>query len=151
MLTAKTEIDIDVPMERVWEVLADYPGYTRLPGVTSAQVLRQGAEHPAGIGTLREVRLRGNTVVEEITGFEPPRRLDYRITRSHPLKLLHEGGTMQLTPTERGCRVVWSSTLGVGVPLLGPALTYPMRWLIERTFKEILLFIKHDLEGSGSS
>jgi uncharacterized protein YndB with AHSA1/START domain len=146
MQTARMQITFDVPIERVWEVLIDYPGYARFPGIDAARVLEPGREHPAGVGARREVSVAGTTFVEEIVEFEPPRVLAYRIVSSRPIKIVHEIGRTRLTARGNQTDLDWETTGTVGIPVIGGLLAYPMRFGIERTFNRILRWLKEDLE-----
>ncbi|MBI3171792.1 MAG: SRPBCC family protein, partial [Hydrocarboniphaga effusa] len=42
--------------------------------------------HPNGLGSVREIRSSGFTFEETITAFDPPQRIEYRITRGGPIK-----------------------------------------------------------------
>src|SRR4029078_4397784 len=142
MQTARMQISFAVPIERVWDVLIDYAGYARFPGVASARVLRPGREHPAGVGTLRDVSIAGTTFVEEIVEFDPPRVLAYKIVNSKPIKIEHEIGRMKLSARGDQTDLDWETTAGVGIPVIGGLLSHAMRWQIERTFKRILEWVK---------
>lgn len=150
MLTARASIVFDVPIERVWEVATDYAGYARFPGVSAARVLEPGPDHPAGLGTLREVRFNGITFVERIVEFDPPHRLGYRIVTSRPIRLDHEGGLMQLRTREAGgTELEWMTTFEVGIPLVGRLITPIARVQVQRSFNAILRFLKAELERSA--
>lgn len=145
MLTARFEIEFDAPIDRVWAVVTDYPGYARFPHIKSAKVVEPGAEHPAGIGAVREINVDGITFLERIVEFEPPRVLAYKITESRPLPLVHDIGRMVLS--ERGDRthLAWETTFTVGVPIVGGLLAYPVRVALRRTFWRILRWLQADL------
>ena len=108
--------------ERAFDMMADHAGYVNFPGVRSARVTKPGTTEPNGLGAVREVSLQGAWVQEEITVFERPRRLGYRIIKSRP-PIEHEGGLIELTPTADGVDVVWTSTFRIKVPIIGGLLT----------------------------
>jgi hypothetical protein len=122
MRTIRVERTMKITAERAFDMMADHAGYTAFPGVRSAKVTRPGTTEPNGLGAIREVALSGAWVEEEITVFERPRRLGYKILRSKP-PIEHEGGLIELTPTADGVHVVWTSTFRVKVPLIGWLLT----------------------------
>lgn len=150
MLTARFEIDFDAPVERVWAILIDYPGYARFPHVKSARVVEEGKDHPAGVGALREVNVDGITFSERIVEFEPPRVLAYRITESRPVRIVHDIGRMVLSEREGKTHLVWETTFTVGTPLIGGLLAYPVRAGMRRTFGKILRWIQKELARGGS-
>lgn len=146
MLTMRMEMTFEAPIERVWASLIDYEGYARFPKVQAAKMLARGAEHPAGVGAVRELRVDGITFVERIEAFEPMRRIAYKITESRPLKLRHDIGVMELTDQGGRTHLSWSTTFAVDLPIIGGPLTYVVRFAMARTFRAILLFIKAELE-----
>ncbi len=109
-------------MEDVFEVLADYEAYVQFPGVRSAKVVRLGSAERNGLGAVREVDLGSAWFREEITAFERPTRLDYRILKSRP-PMEHEGGSIRLRSVEGGTEVTWTSTLRVTYPIVGGLVT----------------------------
>src|SRR5688572_18341757 len=117
MLTARFEIEFDAPIARVWDRLIDYPGYAKFPRVESARVLEEGDEHPAGVGALREIKVDGVTFEERIVEFEPPRILAYRITKSRPIKIVHDIGRMELFERGEKTKLLWETTFTIGVPV----------------------------------
>jgi hypothetical protein len=122
MRTIRVERTMKITAERAFDMMADHAGYTAFPGVRSAKVTKPGATEPNGLGAIREVALTGAWVEEEITVFERPRRLGYKILRSKP-PIEHAGGLIELTPTADGVHVVWTSTFRVKVPVIGWLLT----------------------------
>jgi hypothetical protein len=108
--------------ERAFDMMADHAGYVNFPGVRSARVTKPGTTEPNGKGAIREVSLQGAWVQEEITVFERPRRLGYKIIKSRP-PIEHEGGLIELTPTADGVDVVWTSTFRIKLPIIGGLLT----------------------------
>jgi hypothetical protein len=122
MRTIRVTRSMKISAERAFDMMADHAGYTAFPGVRSAKVTKPGTTEPNGLGAIREVALRGAWDEEEITVFERPRRLGYKIVRSRP-PIEHEGGLIELTPTPDGVDVVWTSTFRVKIPIIGGLLT----------------------------
>ena len=146
MQTISLQMSFNAPIERLWAMLIDYEGYASFPKIEAARVVTRGADHPAGVGAVRELRVDGMTFSEQIVEFDPPRRLAYRITASRPLKLRHDIGRMELTERDGRVDLTWSSTFAVDVPIVGGLLTYVARFGMERTFRAILLHVKSIVE-----
>ncbi len=146
MRTERFHLSVDAPVGLVWELLTDYAGYARFPGVKWARVAEPGKDHPAGVGALRELEIDGVTFSERIIEFEPQRMLAYRIERSSPLPVRHEIGRMRLTARPGGTELDWETTFEVGVPVLGPLLTPIVARKLRRTFETILAFTRRELE-----
>jgi uncharacterized protein YndB with AHSA1/START domain len=79
--------DLDVPHERLFDVLADHEGYARLPGMDEAVLLEPGEARRNGVGALRRLRSGAMSFTERIVRHEPPHRLGYLVERSRPLPL----------------------------------------------------------------
>jgi hypothetical protein len=137
---------IKAPIEKVWAFLIDYEGYTRVPGVKRARIVSPGKPERPGLGAVREVAVFGASFEEEITHFEAPSRLCYKILRSKPLPIDHEGGDMRLSSRDGGTQVDWTTTMAVRMPLLGGVLTPILGKVVQYKFDQFLLWVKRDLE-----
>lgn len=123
--------------ERVFDVLADHAGYGSLPGVRTARLVREGTPAPNGVGALRALDLGLAKVEEEITTYERPTHLAYRIVKSTP-RIDHEGGDIRIRAVEEGCEVTWTSRLRVAVPLLSGLVTRIAVWRMTEAFEDVL-------------
>jgi uncharacterized protein YndB with AHSA1/START domain len=146
MLTSRFHITIDAPIELVWDLLTDYPGYARFPKVKWARLAEPGKDHPAGVGALRELNVDGINFSERIVEFEPPHVLAYKIEKSSPLPIKHDIGRMKLSERGGQTDLDWETTFALDVPVVGGPLTHVVKLLLERTFWKILHFTKADLE-----
>jgi len=135
MKTIEVRRLLRAPIERVFEVLSDHAGYTSLPGVTSAKVTQPGTSEPNGVGAVREIALGGAWFREEITAFERPNRLDYRIIKSRP-PVEHELGSIRLKSLPEGTEVTWTSTFRIKLPVLGWLATRLAARKMARTFSD---------------
>ena len=98
------------------------------------------------MGAVREIVVMGSSFEEEITRFDAPNRLCYRIVKSKPLTIDHEGGDMQLSSRDGGTQVDWTTTMAVKMPLFGGVLTKILGRVIQRKFGQFLMWAKQDLE-----
>ncbi len=136
---ARIDLDKTVagPIDEVFEALSDHAGYTRFRGFSTAELVREGTEERNGVGALRRLVVRPLRFEEEITGFERPTRMDYLIRKVN-LPFRHDGGTITLSETATGTRVLWRSTFTVPVPVIGPALGALLAAGIRRGFVRLL-------------
>ena len=134
-------IDLDktlaAPIDDVFELLTDHAGYTRFRGFSTAELVREGAEERNGVGALRALAVWPLRFEEEITAFERPTRMDYLIRKVN-IPLRHEGGTIELSPSGSGTRVLWRSTFTIEVPIVGGALAALLAVMIRRGFVRLL-------------
>lgn len=129
---------IALPIDRAFELLADHANYHRFPGISGSELIKTGAPAPNGLGAVRRIAL-GNVVLhEEISGFEPPKKLAYRIIASKPVKVMHEGGVIELTEVPEGTRIRWRSTFKLNIPLIGWFVTRRAARRFDRGFRAVL-------------
>lgn len=129
---------IALPIDRAFELLTDHARYHRFPGITRSELLKKGTPAPNGLGAVRRVALGKVELDEEITGFEPPNRLAYRVVASRPIEVVHEGGVMELTEVAEGTRIRWRSTFRLAIPLVGGFIARRAARQFERGFRAVL-------------
>lgn len=79
------QAQVRAPAARVFEAVADHEQCARLFGGRGVRV-KPGSDHPNGLGSVRRIGSGRFAFDETITLFDPPRRIEYRITRGSPLK-----------------------------------------------------------------
>lgn len=134
MRTVVVKREIKAPIEQVFEALSDHGAYVRFSGIRKAVLLRPGRSEKNGVGAVRRIEVESGLIwfEEEITAFERPGRMDYKIQRSQPA-LRHQGGSIRLHSTAGGTQVLWTSTFEMTPPLGQDLLTcffgLPTGWL----------------------
>jgi uncharacterized protein YndB with AHSA1/START domain len=109
---------VDTPASTVWRVVADHVGMAAWgPGVSVAME-RDGEPTANGVGAIRAIRGPAVRIREEITGFEPNRRLAYRALSGVPLP--GYAGTVELAEHAGRTTIRWSLT--TTAPGVGPVL-----------------------------
>lgn len=136
--TIHLERDLNATPEGVFAIVADHANYTRFDGVTASTILKQGTPAPNGLGAVRQITAGPLRFDEEITAYEPGRRLDYLITKVRGLPFRHEGGSIRFAPTATGTHVVWTSAFEVPVPVLGALVDGVLKKKLEASFDHIL-------------
>lgn len=144
MRTITVRRTIDAPIEKVFDALADHANYKDFPGIRASKLIREGTAERNGVGAVREIDAGKAWFQEEITAFERPRRLDYRIVKSRP-PLDHRGGSVRLEPAGAGCAVTWTTTVGVKIPLIGGLLDRLLAPQLERGLAGTLSHIERRL------
>jgi uncharacterized protein YndB with AHSA1/START domain len=87
---------------RVFELVTDHAGLGRwLPADVRLEC--PGDPPPNGLGAVRVVRVRGLAIREQVTRFEPPHALDYRVISGAPFR--NHVGEIRVEPDEGGARV----------------------------------------------
>lgn len=75
--------DIAAPLEAVWERIADHESIGDWWSY-EGRLIRPGDTCRNGVGAIRELSNMGEFLVEEVVGWDPPFRLDYRVISGAP-------------------------------------------------------------------
>ncbi len=137
MLTTTVKHTIAAPVSEVFDRISDHAAYRQFPGIRASRLLREGRNEKNGLGAIREIEAGRARFVEEITAFERPWRMDYRILESRPA-IEHAGGSIRLEETPAGTAVTWTSTYRLKAPLVGGLMTRIAAPNVERMFLAIL-------------
>jgi uncharacterized protein YndB with AHSA1/START domain len=132
------KVRFDAPPERVFEAVSDHERFFTGGKIVRCRVIEPGRAEKNGLGCVREVEARSVRYVEEITAFERPKRLDYRI-RTCNLPIRHEGSRLDFVPSGQGTEVTWTARFEVPVFLVGPLLTWLWRKALTREFERLLI------------
>lgn len=119
----------DAPLETVWEVLSDHRGMPSWSRVSSVELDQKGSPDANGVGAVRVLKTGPIRVVEEITEFEPPESLAYRMTKGLPIKSWE--GHVELVAAGDGTKVTWRIDMEPDMPAMGWALKRMARKLCE--------------------
>jgi hypothetical protein len=107
-------------------------GWTRWAGVKEVVLRQTGDPPPNGLGAIRVIRARGMAFEEEITAFEPPRRMGYRLVAGAPVR--DHAGEVRFDPDSAGTRVTWTIRFRPLVPGTG----WLLRRVLERGIRDVL-------------
>jgi uncharacterized protein YndB with AHSA1/START domain len=108
---------VAAPPERVFDFYTDHVGWTRWAGVKEVVLRQTGDPPPNGLGAIRVIRARGMAIEEEVTAFDPPRRMEYRLVAGLPVR--DHLGVVRFEPDGAGTRVTWSVRFRPLVPGTG--------------------------------
>jgi uncharacterized protein YndB with AHSA1/START domain len=137
MKEIRVERRIEAPIEGVFEALSDHAQYTRFRGIQRAELERPGDSEPNGLGAVRRIHSGPLQFTEEITAFERPTRMDYRIVKLN-IPFNHEGGSIRLSERDGATEVLWTSTFSIPIPLLGSPLAALSAAVLGNGFKQML-------------
>lgn len=103
------EMTVDAPQAVVWDLIANAEGWTRWTGFTVAKLEREGEPERDGVGAVRNFGVGKLLSREEVTEFEAPHRLSYRLLSGLPITDYHS--TVTITGVDdRRCHVRWASS-----------------------------------------
>ncbi|MGW1680026.1 SRPBCC family protein [Saccharopolyspora sp. NPDC002376] len=118
MYTLTVTRTIPAPIDDVFDACADHEKLSQVPGIRSCELTRRGDAEKNGLGAVRELDCRTFRFTEEITGFDRPHRMEYRIRDSRP-SLDHSFGRIEFAEIPEGTLVIWTSVFGIRVPVAG--------------------------------
>ncbi|HEX3735669.1 MAG TPA: SRPBCC family protein [Solirubrobacterales bacterium] len=114
------ERQIAAPAETVFDVLTDHRGYSKITNLRKSELERQGEPTPNGVGAIRVLSAVGPPLREEVVAYEPALRFSYKLLSGLPVR--DHLGTVELTPSEGGTKVVYAVRSTPTLPLVGGAV-----------------------------
>jgi carbon monoxide dehydrogenase subunit G len=135
MQEVKVQAEVGAALEDVWSVFTDHAGWQRWAGVDEVVVRQPGEPAPNGLGAILVRRARGLAVEEEITAFEPPRRLVYQLVGGLPLRD-HEG-EVYFEPLGERTRIDWRVRFRPWLPGTGGLLAQLLRRQMEGVLRRL--------------
>ena len=118
---------LPAPIETVWALYTDHKGWAKLLGNIRVELSPEGSPDPNGVGCVRHIFALGmEMVAEEVTVFEPPTRMKYRVLRGGGPIRNHDGEVL-FVAVPGGTQVTWRVEFEPTIPGLGPAIKAGVR------------------------
>jgi uncharacterized protein YndB with AHSA1/START domain len=143
MQTIEVSQTVPAPPDRVFALYTDHVGWERWAGVKEVVLRQQGDPAPNGLGAIRVIRAGGMAIEEEITGFDAPRRLDYRLVAGAPVR--DHQGSVRFEPDGAGTRVTWNVRFRPLVPGTG----WLLRRVLDRSLRDVLDRLQKKLSATA--
>jgi uncharacterized protein YndB with AHSA1/START domain len=106
---------VDVPLPSAWAAVADHVDMANWAPGMAATMERLGNDDPNGVGAIRDITLPpGRHIREEITDFEPERRLGYRALSGAAFP--DWTGEVELAEHQGGTVIRWSLSCRSSIP-----------------------------------
>jgi uncharacterized protein YndB with AHSA1/START domain len=122
--------EVAAPPEIVFDVLTDHRRYTDITPLRKAELEREGEPAPNGVGAIRRLTAVGPPMREEVLAYEPDKRFSYKLLSGLPLR--DHVGTVELTPSGNGTRVVYAVRTTPTLPLVGGAFLVGVKFGIKQ-------------------
>ncbi|OUZ09475.1 MxaD family protein [Aeromicrobium sp. PE09-221] len=126
---------IPAPIVIVFDEYTDHERLSDLPMAISSKVTTPGRTEKNGLGAVRRLNAALIQLQEEITAFERPHLMEYRITWSFP-KARHDLGRVEFSEVPGGTRVHWTTVFSVD--LLGGRIDPVFKAMFTMVFKTVL-------------
>jgi uncharacterized protein YndB with AHSA1/START domain len=120
------EREVAAPPEIVFDVLTDHRRYTEITPLRKAELEREGEPAPNGVGAIRRLTAVGPPMREEVLAYEPGKRFSYKLLSGLPVR--DHVGTVELTPSGAGTKVVYAVRTTPTLPLGGGAFLLGMKF-----------------------
>jgi uncharacterized protein YndB with AHSA1/START domain len=124
------EREVAAAPETVFDVLTDHRRYTEITPLRKAELEREGEPAPNGVGAIRRLTAIGPPMREEVLAYEPGKRFSYKLLSGLPVR--DHVGTVELTPSGGGTRVVYAVRTTPTLPLVGGAFLVGMKFGIKQ-------------------
>ncbi len=133
MRTFSSSTPIAAPQAVAWEVMTDHELYARWVPRCRVELETEGSPDRNGVGAVRVFRTGPVSTSEEITAFDPPHRMAYRIL-SIPLPVRNCRSEMLLVEGEQAgsCTLHWDSWFEPVIPFTGGIIGKVMASAVEK-------------------
>lgn len=138
------EARIAAPRDVVWKAITDHEGMTAWSPLSSVVLTHPGSPERNGLGAVRRLRGFGLTLDEEVVGWNPPARYDYRLIGGAPIR--EHFGQVFLDQVDGATNVRWCVRFRPTIPGSGAVL----RAMLERGFTDMLQRLKRRLEAGAA-
>ncbi|MEE9282233.1 MAG: SRPBCC family protein [Myxococcota bacterium] len=137
--------EVPGPPEAAWELFTDHAGWARWAGAKEVVVRQEGDPAPNGLGAICVLRASGLAIEEEVTAFDAPRRIAYRLVAGLPTR--DHSGEVRFEACEVGTRLVWS----VEFRPLAPGTGWLVEWGLRRSLAAVLARFSRELETARAT
>ncbi|HEY7951266.1 MAG TPA: SRPBCC family protein [Solirubrobacterales bacterium] len=109
--------EVSASADVVFEVLTDHRRYSELTPLRKSVLEREGDPAPNGVGAIRKLTAVGPALREEVIAYEAPSRFSYTLLSGLPVR--DHVGTVELTPSGNGTKMVYAVRTHPTVPVVG--------------------------------
>ncbi len=130
--------------DKVWAMLTDHSQFARWSGVKEVVLRQRGYPEADGVGAIRVIRDHGVAVEEEITAYEAPKRLAYRLISGAPIR--DHSGELRLEPQADRTQVTWEVLFEPKIPGTGALI----RWVVGRQLAQVLVRLARQFKDNDA-
>jgi uncharacterized protein YndB with AHSA1/START domain len=130
------ERTVSAPPEEVFALLGDVTGWASWSAFDESGLERSGSPVPDGVGAIRRFRYGRTRSREEVTVFDPPHRLGYRLLSGVPAKGYEALVTLTPAP-DGGTAITWHSEFRAQWPGTGGLVRRSLTTFIGRLVEDL--------------
>jgi uncharacterized protein YndB with AHSA1/START domain len=127
---------VAAPPQTVFDVLTEHRRYASITPLRRSALEREGEPPPDGVGAIRVLSALGPPLREEVVAYEPPRRFSYTVLSGAPVR--DHLGTVEMTSTPGGTRVVYAVRMMPTLPFLGGAVVGVVKLAIRTLLRGVV-------------
>jgi uncharacterized protein YndB with AHSA1/START domain len=135
MASFTIEREVAAPPQTVFDVLTEHERYAAITPMRKSVLEREGDPAPNGVGAIRVLSSVGPPLREEVIAYQPPSRFSYKLLSGAPVR--DHVGTVELSPTPGGTRMVYAVRTVPTLPLVGGAVVGVVKLAIQSLVKGI--------------
>ncbi|WP_419926886.1 SRPBCC family protein [Candidatus Poriferisocius sp.] len=120
MQTISSSTPIAAPQQVAWEVMTEHELYARWVPRSQVSLEVEGSPERNGVGAIRVFHIGPVRTREEMTAFDPPQRMAYRVlTIPLPVRNCRSDLLLVADDDGSGCTLHWDSWFETVIPLTG--------------------------------
>ncbi|MGV0633648.1 SRPBCC family protein [Mycolicibacillus trivialis] len=120
----------------VWTVLSDHEGMARWAPGLRVDLIREGTPDRNGVGAQRRIQPAPllPAFVEEVTAFDPEKRLAYRAVSGIPFR--NYSGEVELAPVGNGTEIRYTVSADNQLPAVATVMANGLLFALKRQVKK---------------
>ena len=141
--------EISAPLSAVWALVEHVETWATWGPFETAELERTGSTNRGGVGAIRAFRHGRWTTREEVTVYQPGRRVGYRLLSGIPVR----DYDAEVTLEQRGARtrVTWEATFRPMIPGTGRALRRELAPFVSEVLESLAVAVEPPTKATAPS
>ena len=140
---------IAAPLSAVWALVDHVETWSTWGPFETAELELAGSIHRGGVGAVHRLRRGRWTTREEVTVYQPGRRVGYRLLSGIPVR--DYTAEVTLEQSGPGTRVTWEATFRPMIPGTGRALRGRLAVLISEVLENLAVAVEPPAKATAPS
>ena len=145
--TYDVRVSCKAPQEKVFDLVADAPGWPKWAGaeIRWGGWLQEGDPAPGGVGAIRKLGSKQIGTREQILEYDPPHYMAYTILSPTIVRDYRAIVSIDKAEGGAGCTITWAASMEGRFPGAGPA----MAWVLKRYIGRLVLRLARYAEDAA--